>query len=634
MMRLIYSFLKNRKLLFALALGCLVQQTHAFVDLAPTLAKIISDARRIQLVEVIQFNHENHTLVLKAVRALKGDLETNSIQHDVAAAGGSLVPRSIQQWAAPGARGVLFISRATELLCLGEGWYAVRSSGSGEWKLGADRADLPLAYYGSVSRLADGIARMLAGQDAILTTVQHGVDDAASFDLALNRASLPGLIRIQRIRANLAMPTTVAAVSVNPAYLIGKGRVGEEDLPELLTQLQDPDANIRAESADELRDLGHKAGVAEKTLTELLDDKTPRARFASASALLCINKENKKAVEVLAKGLKDPDSTVRRDAAKATGRSGPGAGQLIDNLALLLKDSAESTRVAALQAIALLGPIAASAAPAVVPLLDDTNTCMDAADALGRIGPRARPVPKRLVEMLSSDQTAIQWAAVRGLAQIGGKESHPAVDFIVGKMRGATEINLYNMMIYLALLGPDAADAIPAAQNSGLAQPIIPSATIWAMQADRFPWESNARSGLRGFGGRGGPGGGGSGGGGPGGAGLDLYTTMYEAYIRELGERLRPLALSLAQKIVDGTAGDVPTWGYKLLNCAPDESISKLSACLSDSSIVIRERAAVALGYMGAAAFPAKGRVSQAVDKASTEQERHLLEWCLREITS
>ena len=220
------------------------------------------------------------------------------------------------------------------------------------------------------------------------------------------------------------------------------------------------------------------------------------------------------------------------------------------------------------------------------------------------------------------------------MAQIGGKEAHPAVDFIVGKLQGATEINLYNMMIYLALLGPDAADAIPAAQNTGLPQPIIPSATVWAMKADRFPWESDTQAGMRGFGGRGGPGRGGPGGGGPGGPGLDLYTTMYEAYIRELGERLRPLALSLAQKIVDGTAGDVPTWGYKLLNCAPDECIGRLSASLSNGNAALRERAAVALGYMGAAAFPAKDQVTQARDKAATEQERRLLEWCLREISS
>jgi hypothetical protein len=312
----------------------------------------------------------------------------------------------------------------------------------------------------------------------------------------------------------------------------------------------------------------------------------------------------------------------------------------MDYLALLLKDANESTRVSALQAIALLGPVAASAAPAVVPLLDDPNTCIDAADALGRMGPSARPVPKRLAEMLSSDETAVQWAALRAMAQIGGKESHPAADFIVARLQKAPEISKYNMMIYLALLGPDAADAIPAARNAGLMNPIIPSATVWAMQANRFPWEADTQGGGRGFGGRGGPGGGpggfgpgGFGGGGPGGAGLDLYTTMYEAYIRELGERLRPMALTLLQKIPNGTAGDIPTWGYKLLNCAPDESVSKLVTCLTDSNSVVRERAAVALGYMGSAAFAAKDSVAQAVNKAGTEQERLLLKWCLREIT-
>jgi hypothetical protein len=231
--------------------------------------------------------------------------------------------------------------------------------------------------------------------------------------------------------------------------------------------------------------------------------------------------------------------------------------------------------------------------------------------------------------MLSSDQTTIQCAALRAMAQIGGKESHPAVDFIVKKLRNATEVNKYNMMIYLALIGPDAADAISAAQNAGLSHPILPSATVWAIKGDRFPWESDAQGGMFG------PlGGGGPGGGGPGAPGLDLYTTTYEAYIRELGVRLRPLALKLAQQIRDGTAGNVPTWGYKLLNCAPDETSSQLSGLLTNSSSAVRERAAVALGYMGSAASPAKDQVSRALDKASTEPERRILKWCLREITS
>ena len=607
------------KPLFVLTALCLAFQARAYVDLAPTLAKIISDSQSIQLIEVAQFDLQKHSLSLKPVRALKGALDQTVIQHDVAAPGGTVVPPAIQQWAEPGARGVLFSSRATQLLCLGEGWYAVRSTNGANWKLGSDRTELPLAYYGSVSRLVEGIGRMLAGQDAVLTTVQHGIDDAASFDVALNRAGMPGLIRLQRIRANMGMPAQVMSVSANPAYVIGTGRVGEEDLPALTAQLKHGDPMDRAEAAEELGELGRKAAPAEKLLTELLRDESPRVRFFSASALLQINRQNAAAVEVLASGLGDREATVRRDAAQATGRCGAGAAPLIDRLGLLLKDGSEATRVSALQAIELLGPLAASAAPAVVPLLDNTNTCIEAADALGRIGPRARPVPKRLLEMLRSGDSAMEWAAMRAMAQIGGKEAHPAVDFIVGRLPTATGIEGYNMMIYLALLGPDAADAIAVTQTRVIRHPVIPTATRWAMTTNCYPWQmaSTSRTGA----------------GGNARLGRDYSTPMYEAYIRELGERLRPLALRLAQEIKDGKVKDIPVWGYRLLNCAPEESVSKLTPCLSDSNIVMRERAAVALGYMGESAYAARDQVARAMQQAPTDQERHLLEWCLREIT-
>jgi hypothetical protein len=225
------------------------------------------------------------------------------------------------------------------------------------------------------------------------------------------------------------------------------------------------------------------------------------------------------------------------------------------------------------------------------------------------------------------------------MAQIGGKESHPAVNYIKQRISNATEINAYNMLIYLSLIGPDAADAMSALQNvRSVRHPVLPSATAWAIRANSFPWEAGG-GGMRGGGGRGGPGGfggggpGGPGGGGPGGAGLDLYSTMYEAYIRELGERLRPLALTLAQRIVEGNDSNVPTWGYQLLACAPDETVGTLSACLSDSKLLVRERATVALGYMGPAALSAKEQIARALDKPETEQEQRLLEWSLREVS-
>jgi hypothetical protein len=88
----------------------------------------------------------------------------------------------------------------------------------------------------------------------------------------------------------------------------------------------------------------------------------------------------------------------------------------------------------------------------------------------------------------------------------------------------------------------------------------------------------------------------------------------------------------LARKIMDGSAGTVPSWGYKLLARFPEESLTLLTPGLADKDLVQRERAAVALGYMGPAAAPAKARVAEALARSEDEREQLLLNWCLREI--
>jgi len=619
-----------RKALVILPLICLGLTTrlYAYIDMAPTLAKVIADSKNIAVVEVVEFDRAKHILVVKEVRALKGELATDLIQHDVTAEEGSVIPRHILQWAGPGARGVLFMSRSTALVCIGQGWYQVRSAGTGLWKLGKDRPDLPLAYYGSVSRLADSIERMLAGKDAVLTVVAHGAEDeAASFDLALNRTSVPELVRIQRIRADMKMPPMVMAASSNPSYSLGVGAVDEAELPGLMERLKSSDPTVRADAADDLRRLGRKAKDAQELLGQHLNDSAPRVRFAAAAALLRINPGDTRGVEPLSKGLDSTDPTERRDAAKATGLAGPAAADLTPKLAALLKDSDESTRIAALQAISMLGPGASKAAEAVKSLLENPELVVDAADALGRIGPAARPAPAPLVKMLSSEQAAIRWAAVRALAQIGGEEAHPAVDFIVRALPSASEVDGYNMMIYLALLGPVARDAADAVRGARIKHPALPSVTLWAISGGTsLPW----LGGSEGPGGGRGPGGPGFAGG-PGGGG-DVGSIVYQACVRELGERLRPTARLLVQKIMDGTAGDVPAWGYEILACTPDETMNSLVSHLVDDNIVMRERATVALGYMGPAASPARDRVMAAMAKVSSEREKRLMEWCLREM--
>jgi len=618
------------RVLLLICLG-LATRSYAYIDLAPTLVKIMTDSKSITVVEVMEFDRANHIVVLKKVRDLKGELAAEPIRHDVTSDEGAVIPRHILQWAGPGARGVLFVSRNTALVCVGQGWYQARSAGTGPWKLGKDRPDLPLAYYGSLSRLAEGIERMLAGKDAILTAVAHGAEDeAASFDLALNRTSVPELVRVQRIRADMKMPPMVMAASSSPAYFLGVGAVDEAELPALLEKLKSSDPMVRADAADDLRRLGPKAKDAQGPLAQYLSDSAPRVRFAAAAALLRINSKDTRGIEPLSKGLESTDAVERRDAARATGLAGPAAAGLTPKLAALLKNSDEPTRIAALQAISMLGPAASKAAEAVASLLDNPELAIDAADALGRIGPPAQPVPGQLVKMLSSDQSAVQWAAVRAMAQIGGQEAHPAVDFMIRALPNASEVDGYNMMIYLALLGPVARDAANAVPSARIKHPMLPSVTLWAIAGGTsLPWLGSPDGrGGRGPGGpgfRGGPGG-------LGGDGGDIGSIIYQACVREMGERLRPTARVLAQRIMDGTAGNVPTWGYEILACAPDETVNTLVPHLADDSIVMRERATVALGYMGPAASGARERVAAALGKAPSEREKHLLEWCLREI--
>ena len=106
---------------------------------------------------------------------------------------------------------------------------------------------------------------------------------------------------------------------------------------------------------------------------------------------------------------------------------------------------------------------------------------------------------------------------------------------------------------------------------------------------------------------------------------------MYVAYFRELGERLRPVALILLKQIQEGTD---KTRRIGVTNCwlALQRSlIAQLSAALASDNLATREHAAGVLGYMGSAAFPAQARLQAAIDKAPTEREKRLLEWALRE---
>ncbi len=205
----------------------LARPAQAYVDLAPTLPSILNSSATVSVVEVVELQRGSKTIVLKEIKRLKGPSDSlASITHPAAPRNGT-ISRPIIQWGVPGSRGILFSGPTAALVCFGQGWYEVRKL-NGIWKMSdKDRPDLALAYYGSVSRLQTAIEDILAGKSAVVTALAYaGENDAASFDLALNRQNLPGLVRLQRVRVDKGTAPSVWIASSDPSYFVGRGRGG------------------------------------------------------------------------------------------------------------------------------------------------------------------------------------------------------------------------------------------------------------------------------------------------------------------------------------------------------------------------------------------------------------------------
>jgi hypothetical protein len=276
-----------------------------------------------------------------------------------------------------------------------------------------------------------------------------------------------------------------------------------------------------------------------------------------------------------------------------------------------LKDDDVRVRRSALHAIATLGPAAANARAEVTGLLTKSDTAVDAADALGRMGQAARPSMSSLAKLLKSEAPAERWAAVRAMSQIGGPDAMPAVKFMTRELPKAGEADGYNMLIYLSLLGPIAKDATQAVRACKVRNPILKQTTLWALDP------TTDLPNMGGFGPFG---------------DADFMHFILEAYVSELGDHLKPAAQKLAKNIMAGKAGNVPPWGYKLLARFPDDSLAVFSPALKDGKLQTRERATVAIGYMGRAAKGARPQVAEALRSSTDEREQLLLQWCLREI--
>jgi HEAT repeat protein len=202
---------------------------------------------------------------------------------------------------------------------------------------------------------------------------------------------------------------------VAPQALDALGSLGESGaaaVPAIQALLKDKDKDVKMSVCTALGRIGAPAAPAVPALTDLLADKDKDLRNRAIMSLGGIGPKAAPAVGKLIALLNDKDSL--RSVLSALGQIGPDAAPAVPKLMEMLKGDSRSPAMSALGGIK-----AAEALPAMIEALDDREMRYSAIQALGRMGPAAKPALEKLKSMGSPEYQRMVDHAV---AQIEGRE--------------------------------------------------------------------------------------------------------------------------------------------------------------------------------------------------------------------
>jgi outer membrane protein assembly factor BamB/HEAT repeat protein len=158
-------------------------------------------------------------------------------------------------------------------------------------------------------------------------------------------------------------------------------------------------------------------------LAELLRHESDAIRRGAVDALVDLPPDTERIQPALRRALKDEDSMVAGDAARALGALGNRASPSVGALVSTLLHEDPYVRVYAAEALASIGPGAAKAANALKEALGDpaAGVRWAACEALGRIGPAAQSAVPQLIEALGDEFLYVRIFAAGALGSIGPK---------------------------------------------------------------------------------------------------------------------------------------------------------------------------------------------------------------------
>jgi HEAT repeat protein len=298
-----------------------------------------------------------------------------------------------------------------------------------------------------------------------------------------------------------ALEDAEAAVRVQAAYGLSrvKPAAARSAVGALGAALQDENEAVRSHAAHALALLAPEAGAASADLAVALKDRHPAVRRLAVEALARIGGGADVAVPALIRALKDPDPQVRANAPRALLRikgtdilsdigvdnkdTVPALIDLLDDpeaadrlgvvqvlvgigadvvphLTAALRHNNDNIRHAAGEALAQLGPTAATAIPDLIDMLTGNGRIerTRAAGILGRIGPAAVPA---LLDVLKDREKDNRCLAALALGHVGraGRVALPALS---AALRDQDADVRRHAVDALWQIGPDQENAVTA----------------------------------------------------------------------------------------------------------------------------------------------------------------------------
>ena len=205
-------------------------------------------------------------------------------------------------------------------------------------------------------------------------------------------------------------------------------RIGPPAIPLLLDLLRHEQVSFRRFAADAFIDLTPDTVSVQPALSRALRDDDSMVAADAARALGALRKRaSPSSVRALVRALSHEEPHVRIYAAEALASIGPKASAATKNLARALDDPIPGVRWAAGEALAGIGPAAQSAVSQLIEALKDeflyVRIC--AAGALGSIGPKAQPAREAL--RAAANDPVLRYEVEWALNRIAGVESEKMV---------------------------------------------------------------------------------------------------------------------------------------------------------------------------------------------------------------